>query len=56
MKVYIKRSDLIGRYGVMTPKNTTFTFYKQSFFNLKLTLPGNRCYTNDSGVICYPLT
>ena len=47
MRVYIKRSNLIGRYGVMTPKNATFTFNKRSFFDVKVTLPGNRCYTND---------
>ena len=51
MRVYIKRSDLIGCYGVMTPKNARFTFNKRSFFNVKLSLPGNRCYTNDYVVI-----
>ena len=47
MRVYIKRCDLIGRYGVMTTKHATVTFNKRSFVNVKLTLPSNRCYTSD---------
>ena len=47
MRVYIKRNDLIGRYGVMTPENSTFTLNKRSLFNVKLTLLGNlwSCHT-----------
>ena len=40
VRVYITRSDLIGRSGVMTPENATFTLNKRSFFNVKLTLLG----------------
>ena len=37
-------------------KNSTFTFNKRSFFDVKVTLPGNRCLTNDYVVKWYRLT